>query len=213
MGSIRLSPRAKLSYLGSACSGRWLRESEQFSAIETYWHNSRGPRAFTRSPPTCRRIPGTVEGRGAGQLPVQRVILQHPELRRNEQCCAGSTTRDVSTDTCDGDTPASNSYSSTKVTFMMTWYSTTTRLPSTRTSCSFIHALRTFRSVAVALWMPCWIASSKLFSDVALISVILAADTSLSFRDRLSGYRHSFERGVRNQSASCSLGRLSPPVS
>src|SRR5205085_3050298 len=82
-----------------------------------------------------------------------------------------------------------NSYSSTKVTFMMTWHSTT-RLPSTRTSCSFIHALRTFRSVAVALWMPCWIASSKLFSDVALISVILATDTSLSFRDRLSGFWH-----------------------
>src|SRR4051812_3827294 len=63
----------------------------------------------------------------------------------------------------------------------MTWYSTM-RLPSTRTSCSFIHALRTFRSVAVALWTPCWIASSKLFSDVELISVILATDTSLSFR-------------------------------
>src|SRR3954469_13104900 len=72
---------------------------------------------------------------------------------------------------------------------MITWYSTM-RLPSTRTSCSFTHALRTFRSVAVALWMPCWIASSKLFSDVALISVILATDTSLSFRDRLSGFWH-----------------------
>jgi hypothetical protein len=40
-----------------------------------------------------------------------------------------------------------------------------------------IHALRTFRSVFDARDSPCWMASSKLFDDVAVISVTLATDT------------------------------------
>src|SRR5688572_19101342 len=45
-----------------------------------------------------------------------------------------------------------------------------------RTCCSLTHAPRTFRSVFADLARPCWIASSKLFVDVALISDTLATD-------------------------------------
>jgi hypothetical protein len=72
--------------------------------------------------------------------------------------------------------PADTVYSSsTNVTIMFTWYSD--RRPfSTRTCCSLIQMLLTSRSVWVARVIPCWIASSKLLVDVALISEILAID-------------------------------------
>src|SRR5688572_12658502 len=62
---------------------------------------------------------------------------------------------------------------------MFTWYSTIFP-PSQRTCCSLTHAPRTLRSVFAARVMPCWIASSKLFDDVALISDTLATDIPLS---------------------------------
>ena len=53
---------------------------------------------------------------------------------------------------------------------MLTWYSA--MLPSRMsTRCSLIEALRTLRSVFVARATPDWMASSKLFCDVELISV------------------------------------------
>src|SRR5689334_25422231 len=58
---------------------------------------------------------------------------------------------------------------------MFTWYSVT-RPSAQRTCCSLIHAPRTFRSVLADRVSPCWIASSKLFADVALISVTFATD-------------------------------------
>src|SRR5690606_34827888 len=65
--------------------------------------------------------------------------------------------------------------SRTNVTIRLTWYSTTLP-PSTRTCCSLIQALRTLRSVSAARAMPWLMASSKLFPDVALISVTRATD-------------------------------------
>src|SRR5688500_13478988 len=68
----------------------------------------------------------------------------------------------------------------TKVTIMLTWYSV--MAPSlTRTCCSLIQALRTLRSVLFARASPCWMASSKLFFEVALISDTLAIDIHASF--------------------------------
>src|SRR6478736_2379042 len=56
---------------------------------------------------------------------------------------------------------------------MLTWYSA--MFPSRMsTRCSLIQALRTFRSVLVARATPLWMASSKLFVDVELISVTRA---------------------------------------
>src|SRR5918994_2259809 len=62
---------------------------------------------------------------------------------------------------------------------MLTWYSA---MPPSRmsTRCSLIHALRTLRSVLVARATPCWMASSKLFDDVELISVTRATAIGLS---------------------------------
>src|SRR6266576_4554138 len=65
--------------------------------------------------------------------------------------------------------------SKTKVIFIITLYSET--FPSLIwTSCSLIQALRTLRIVSVARAMPCATASSKLFSELELISVIRATD-------------------------------------
>src|SRR5215216_2936615 len=58
---------------------------------------------------------------------------------------------------------------------MLTWYSET-RPSVHRTCCSLIQAPRTLRSVLAARASPCWIASSKLFDEVALISETLATD-------------------------------------
>src|SRR5690242_20247457 len=77
-----------------------------------------------------------------------------------------------------------NLHSRTKVTFIITLYATM-RSPSTVTSCSLIHAPLTFRRVFVARSIPCWIASSKLFSDVALISVTRATDIALNLLSKL----------------------------
>ena len=56
----------------------------------------------------------------------------------------------------------------TNVIIMLTWYSVMEPLLNL-TCCSLIHALWTFRSVLFALSIPWWIASSKLFVEVALI--------------------------------------------
>lgn len=65
--------------------------------------------------------------------------------------------------------------SRTKVTSMLTWYSVA--LPSvTLTCCSLIQAALTLRRVWLARLMPVFTASSKLFGEVALISVTRATD-------------------------------------
>src|SRR5262249_37948466 len=50
----------------------------------------------------------------------------------------------------------------------------------TFTCCSFTHALRMPRTVLFARLRHCWMASSKLVDDVALISLTLAMVISLS---------------------------------
>src|SRR5437762_5839977 len=65
--------------------------------------------------------------------------------------------------------------SKTKVILIITLYSET--FPSLIwTSCSLIQALRTLRIVSVARATPCATASSKLCSELELISVIRATD-------------------------------------
>src|SRR5687768_15484114 len=65
--------------------------------------------------------------------------------------------------------------SRTKVTCMLTWYAVT--LPSwSLTCCSLIQAEVTPRRVLVARSSPCRMASSKLCSEVAEISVTRATD-------------------------------------
>src|SRR4029079_11221708 len=62
---------------------------------------------------------------------------------------------------------------------MFTWYSVMRPL-SQRTCCSLTHAPRIPRSVLLARARPSWMASSKLFCDVALISDTLATDMTPS---------------------------------
>src|SRR4029079_11677055 len=98
---------------------------------------------------------------------------------------------------------------------MFTWYSVT-RPSAQRTCCSLIHAPRTFRSVLADRVSPCWIASSKLFADVALISVTLATDIHdllyprrLDEEERLESLQHR-PRQLSQQNESFAGGWLSP---
>src|ERR671914_848092 len=77
------------------------------------------------------------------------------------------------------------------------------RSPSMSICCSLIQAPFTLRSVFDARATPCLMASSKLVSDVALISVMRATDMSLSlpFRARRSPGVRSLDAQVQHLAA------------
>src|SRR5213594_3820679 len=75
------------------------------------------------------------------------------------------------TETVPGRRPPQSSR--TNVTIRLTWYSAIW-LFLTSTRCSLTQALRTFRRVFVEREIPWWMASSKLFGEVELISVTRA---------------------------------------